>query len=85
MTDHLGQVWQSEAAFVFCNRARTRLKLLRWDKHGVWLGVRRLHRGRFIWPQSEETTWSLTHEQFSWLVKGINWQQVEGENLLAWR
>lgn len=85
VTDHLSQPWQSEATFVFCNRSRTRIKLLRWDKHGVWLGIRRLHRGRFVWPNSSDQSWMLTAEQFSWLLKGINWQKVEGENLFSWR
>ncbi len=85
VSDHLGQVWQNQAAFVFCNRARTRIKLLRWDKHGVWLGVRRLHQGRFSWPQSGASSWQLTAEQFAWLLKGISWQQVEGNNLYQWQ
>ena len=38
--------------YVFCNRARTRLKLLHWDGTGVWLAQRRLHQGRFVWPQA---------------------------------
>src|SRR5690606_12832747 len=28
-------------AYVFCNRAGTRIKLLSCDRHGVWLAVRR--------------------------------------------
>jgi transposase len=85
VSEHLGQVWQSEAAFIFCNKARTRIKLLRWDKHGVWLAVRRLHRGHFVWPREGDTSWTLTTEQFSWLIKGIDWQQVEGQNLTKWQ
>ncbi|WP_127958631.1 IS66 family insertion sequence element accessory protein TnpB [Serratia microhaemolytica] len=85
VTEHLGQAWQGEAAFIFCNKARNRLKLLRWDKHGVWLAVRRLHRGHFVWPRQGDTTWTLTTEQFSWLIKGIDWQQVEGQTLTKWR
>ena len=32
-------------AFLFTGKNRTRMKLLMWDRHGVWLCTRRLHRG----------------------------------------
>jgi transposase len=44
------------SAYAFRNRRLTRLKLLVWDGTGVWLCQRRLHRGRFIWPTSNATT-----------------------------
>jgi transposase len=84
VSEHLNQAWQGEAAFVFCNKSRTRIKILRWDKHGVWLGIRRLHRGHFSWPRDGETCWMLTEEHFSWLIKGIDWQQMAGQNLHDW-
>ena len=31
------------SAFVFCNRAGNRIKVLLWDGTGVWLCQRRLH------------------------------------------
>ena len=36
--------------FLFCNASRTRLKVLCWDGHGLWLCMRRLERGSFAWP-----------------------------------
>lgn len=30
---------------------RTRLKVVSWDGTGVWMCLRRLHRGQFVWPQ----------------------------------
>ncbi|MBF1995029.1 IS66 family insertion sequence element accessory protein TnpB [Serratia symbiotica] len=45
VTDPLHQPWQGEAACVFCNKARSRSKVLRWDKHGGWRCLRRLHQG----------------------------------------
>ncbi len=36
------------AAYLFMNARRNRLKLLLWDGTGVWLAVRRLHKGRFV-------------------------------------
>ncbi|MDL4454793.1 IS66 family insertion sequence element accessory protein TnpB [Klebsiella michiganensis] len=34
-------------AFLFTSRSRTRMKLLLWDRHGIWLCARRLHQGTF--------------------------------------
>ena len=68
ITDHLHQPWQGEAAFVFCNKARSRIKVLRWDKHGVWLCLRRLHQGHFIWPRQGDVAWLLSPEQADWLM-----------------
>lgn len=74
ITDHLHQPWQGEAAFVFCNKARSRIKVLR-----------RLHQGHFIWPRQGEVAWLLSPEQADWLMKGIDWQRVDGLDLTGWK
>lgn len=40
----------STGLFVFCNRQRNKLKILKWDHNGFWLYYRGLERGRFQWP-----------------------------------
>jgi len=38
--------------FGFCNRARTKVKLLMFDGSGLWVCAKRLEGGRLAWPQS---------------------------------
>ncbi|MGH8031177.1 MAG: IS66 family insertion sequence element accessory protein TnpB [Luteimonas sp.] len=63
-------------AYVFRNRAGNRIKVVCVDGQGVWLCVRRLHRGRFHWPHSGEVHCALSREQFDWLVAGVDWQRL---------
>ena len=48
-------------AFLFTGKNRTRMKLLMWDRHGVWLCTQRLHRGTFHWPRDGDL--SRQHDQ----------------------
>lgn len=57
------------AVFVFCNRNRDRLKILEWDGDGFWLYFKRLEKGRFRWPASDESkTMMLTGEELRVLL-----------------
>jgi transposase len=66
----------SDAWFVFCNRDRDKLKLLRWDRNGFWLYYRRLERGRFQWPKTcAQSTQVIDCRQLAWLLDGLNLEQ----------
>ena len=71
-----GQAPTSGGAYVFRNRAGTRIKVLCVDAQGVWLCVRRLHQGRFHWPRAGDAVCTLTLEQFQWLCAGVDWQRL---------
>lgn len=59
----------SEALFVFCNKARNRIKILEWDSDGFWLYFKRLERGRFRWPgEGADKTMALTSEELACLI-----------------
>lgn len=70
-------------AWVFRNRSGTRIKLLCVDAQGVWLAVRRLHTGRFVWPRVGDPMWALSAEQFAWLAAGVDWQRLSAKEVLA--
>ena len=59
----------ADALYVFCNRARNRIKILEWDGDGFWLYFKRLERGRFRWPgEGGDSTMILTSEELACLI-----------------
>lgn len=70
-------------AFVFRNRSGTRIKMLLVDAMGVWLCVRRLHEGRFVWPRGDARSCELDAEQFAWLCAGVDWQRLRVQKSVA--
>lgn len=65
---------RSGALFVFCNRRRTRIKILYFDGTGLWLMSKRLERGTFSWPQTSEGSGKLrlAPEALAMLTDGID-------------
>jgi transposase len=63
--------------FVFCNRKRDKLKILRWDTNGFWLYYRRLEKGRFKWPTEAGPALSISRRQLQWLLDGLTIEQKQ--------
>jgi transposase len=63
--------------FVFRGRRGDLLKLVWFDGDGLCLFAKRLERGRFIWPQANSGTVSLTVAQLSMLLEGIDWRRPQ--------
>lgn len=66
----------SSSLFVFCNRQRNKLKILK-DRNWFWLYYRRLERGKFQWPEktSSGATVTVDYRQLRWLLDGLAIQQ----------
>lgn len=63
--------------FVFRGRRGDQIKVLWFDGDGLCLFQKRLERGRFVWPQAESGTVSLSRAQLSMLLEGIDWRRPE--------
>ena len=63
--------------FVFRGRRGDLLKLVWFDGDGLCLFAKRLERGRFIWPQANSGTVSLSAAQLSMLLEGIDWRRPQ--------
>ena len=57
--------------FVFSNRSRNRVKILFWDGSGLWVCAKRLERGRFTWPVSDNSVATLRGEELLALLAGL--------------
>jgi transposase len=61
--------------FVFRGRRGDLVKLLWFDGDGLCLFAKRLERGRFVWPQADSGSVSLSAAQLSMLLEGIDWRR----------
>lgn len=66
----------STSLFVFCNKKRDRIKILKWDHNGFWLYYRRLEKGTFRWPKENSvSTIQIGIRELNWLLDGLSIEQ----------
>ena len=63
-------------SFVFCFRGRRGdlLKVIWHDGQAASLYVRRLEKGRFLWPSPADGVVAITPAQMGYLLSGIDWR-----------
>jgi transposase len=74
-TNVLNEDPRTGSLFVFCNRRRSRVKVLYWDGTGLWVMTKRLEKGTFSWPQGVELKdgkLSLSPEALGLLLDGVD-------------
>ena len=73
----------SASVFVFCNRARTLVKMVVWEGNGFVLWMKRLERSRFKWPLSLPLDIiELNEQQVNWLLDGYDLTLMQGHATL---
>lgn len=61
--------------FLFRGRRGDLVKVLWWSGDGMCLLMKRLERGRFVWPRADGGVVCLSQAQLSMLLEGIDWRQ----------
>jgi len=75
----------SGGLFIFCNRARDKIKALYWDETGFCLWYKRLEKDKFKWPRkSNEALIRLTEQQWQWLLSGFDLTKMQGHRPLVY-
>ena len=64
---------------LFCFRGRKGrlLKVIWHDGQGAYLFVKKLERGRFLWPSPADGVVSITPAQMGYLLEGIDWRNPQ--------
>jgi transposase len=84
VSERLREDLRQGALFVFTNRRHNRLKILYWDRTGLWLLIKRLETGTFAWPKGidpQAVKLKLAPEALAMLTDGID---LRGARLRPW-
>jgi transposase len=74
----------SGSMFVFCNRKRSTVKALYWDRNGFCLWQKRLERDRFRWPENAEEVLRISSRELRWLLDGLELVQGNAHERLQY-
>ena len=74
----------SGSVFVFCNRRRSTVKALYWDRNGFCLWQKRLEKDRFRWPQNREEVMKISPRELRWLLDGLELVQGNAHGRLQY-
>lgn len=65
-----------DCVFLFCNRKRNAIKVLRYDHNGFVLATKKLlDEMKFQWPRKEADVREISDQQVEWLLQGLEIEQ----------
>lgn len=68
--------YEDDYIFVFCNKKRNAIKMLRYDHNGFVLVSKKLLDGmKFQWPRTPDEITEVTQQQLKWLLDGLSIEQ----------
>lgn len=73
----------SNSIFLFCGRRCDRIKALYWEDDGFVMLYKRLERGAFQWPRSDNEAKIITQQQLRWLLEGLSIEQPKAHKSVS--
>ena len=68
--------YKGSCAFIFCNKKRNGIKILRYDSNGFILASKKLLEDmKFQWPRTPEEVKEISFQQVEWLLQGLEIEQ----------
>ena len=65
--------YKDSCVFIFCNRRKNAVKVLRYDRNGFILAHKKLlEKMKFQWPKDEASVKQITAKQLEWLLSGLS-------------
>ena len=72
--DKFNQTPSDGSYYIFCNKAKDKVKVLYWDRDGFALWYKRLEKTRFKLEFGNEGTLHITADEFNWLLSGLDYR-----------
>ncbi|MGN0681056.1 MAG: IS66 family insertion sequence element accessory protein TnpB [Candidatus Fimisoma sp.] len=64
--------FEEAAVFLFCNKRKDSIKVLRFDRNGFVLAQKKLlEEMKFRWPKEEGDLKQISSKQVAWLLQGL--------------
>lgn len=64
--------YNGDYVFIFCNRKRDSIKVLRYDQNGFLLATKKLLDDmKFQWPRTPDEVKEISFKQVEWLLQGL--------------
>ena len=68
--------FKDSCVFLFCNRKRNSIKILRYDSNGFILATKTLlEEMKFQWPKKTSDVQEISTQQVEWLLQGLAIEQ----------
>jgi len=67
----------SPSLFVFTNKQKRLIKTIYWAQTGFCLWMMRLEENKFPWPKSTDKHFTISPEEFNWLIQGVDFTKIK--------
>ena len=73
--------YKDSYVFIFCNKKKDAIKLLRYDKNGFILATKKLLDDmKFQWPRTPDEVKEISFQQVEWLLQGLEIEQKKAHH-----